>query len=203
MRAVSSYNMNEDQDLVLRVSSGDDRAREEFVHKFGRLIFKIASVVREQVGGFDHETGDIVGHVYVNLLEDDCRRLTSWKGLSKLSTYVAMLTRNIAIDYFKTRRKPVILSNRVEGQVVPQPFKDEAEAEKESLRKLRLTALTQSLDQLSAQQLAVINLRLAGNSLREIAVMVGIPEGTVFVQNSRALAKLRKSIVSAMNAAAD
>ena len=45
---------------------------------------------------------------------------------------------------------------------------------------------------LSPKQALILKLRLSGKSLRDIAKIMGLPEGTVFGENARAVNRLRE-----------
>lgn len=193
----SSYDVQADQELVEAVARGDTEAREQFVQDFGRLIFKIAATVRGQWQTNTVDVEDIVSHIHEKLLEDSCRRLRSWKGMSKLSTYVAMVARNLSIDFLRANHaSPAIDLGEGAGAVLPEPFADERESEEAAEKAGKIAALKRAIEDLPDQQRALVLMRLEGSSLRSIAAMLDIPQGTVFVQNSRALNRLKRELTS-------
>jgi len=196
MAPLTSNDTDKERHLVRACAGGDQQAREEFVQRYGRLIIKVAAATRERLSVHTCEVEDLVGHVYEKLLEDDCRRLMAWREMSKLSTYVAMVARNLVIDYVKKIGKMRSAPLREVESVMPSWIDLEESAEIDAQRDARLKALKAALGELPQQQLAIMLLRLEGNSLRDIAAMMAIPQGTVFVFNSRAMQKLKKTIVS-------
>ena len=64
----------------------------------------------------------------------------------------------------------------------------------ESLEESEIAALTEAIDRLPDKQAMIMRLRLEGKSLRDIAEFMHIPQGTAFVENSRALERLRRAL---------
>ena len=196
MADFSSYTIEDDRSLVLACSQGDEAARSQFVERFNRLIYKTVASTCQRFGAFTVEIEDMAHHVYEKLLEDECRRLQLWRGLSKLSTYLVMIARNITVDHLRKGGKEIPMEHVPEKPEIREWNVPEEAHEAETERQKRLVALRLAMREIPAKQLTIMNLRLAGKSLREIAQMTGLPQGTVFVLNSRALEKMRTLILS-------
>ncbi len=195
MTAETSYDVEKDRELVRACAAGCDAARNKFVEQYQRLIFKVVATTKSRFRADRAETEDMVGHVFEKLLEDDCRRLCAWRGLSKLSTYIVMITRNLVVDYLrKDHGTPCMPVPDCDG-VLPEAIQREEFAETTARQDARLKALRVALDALPQQQRAIMLLRIEGNSLREISTLMAIPHGTVSVWNSRAIERLRGLIV--------
>jgi len=129
------------------------------------------------------------------LLEDDYRRLRAWRAKAKLSTYLVQVTRNLVIDYFALRDK----GPRTEryDAVYERGGEMDVPADRE-IEALRMAALKDALDRLPPKQVAIIQLRLEGYTLKQIAVALRRPLGTISVENSRAVGKLRAMVRDAL-----
>lgn len=186
---MSSALYREEQRLVASCVAGRDGAWEEFLGAYERLIqsvaWKLQGRAHEPVG----EVEDLVAHVYEKLLENDCHRLTAWRGRAKLSTYLVPVARNLMLDYLKQRNKGVREELR-ESELVSEDGRN-AMDEQEIFNE-RLESVRKAMRELSPSQALIIQMRLRGKSLREIADITNRPVGTVSVENSRALEKLRK-----------
>jgi RNA polymerase sigma factor (sigma-70 family) len=186
-----SHDITGDRALIARCAAGDGPSWEEFTRRYGPIIRRTAQAVRDRLGAWRVEVDDMVGHVYEHLLKDDCRRLRQWRGEARLRTFLIHLTRNASIDYLRihNRGREIALSDAgdaaEQGRRVDPVFPD-AEGETSSAQRLHA-----ALQALPPQQLLIIQLRLASISLRDIARMLGLPQGTVFAQSTRAIERLR------------
>lgn len=191
MKPLTSNTYRDDKELVRGCAQGDAEQREIFAEKYGRLIRAAVARAYASHGAPQHDTEDVVNHVYEKLLEDDCRRLRAWNGDAKLSTYLVQVTRNLAVDCLRKQGRDGRLKNLDE---LPPWFKEiEMPRVAESAEPL-LDALQDAINELTPKRTMIIKLRLKGHSLREIAKLLNLPEGTVSVENSRALQALRKKL---------
>lgn len=189
---MASYSPEEDMALVAQCAAGDPEAWKTFMHAYGRLIHHVANRLKpDAVQGIDVE--DTVGHVYEKLLENQCGRLRAWRGHAKLSTYLALVARNLILDFLASRSKGPRLHPLEYAESVAVVSADPGEQE---ITSLRLRALREAMLELSPGQALIVKLRLQGMSLREIAAMLKRPVGTVSVENSRALARLREKMLA-------
>ena len=179
--------------LVAGCVSGDQSDWNRFIERYGPIVRTTARAVVYRYGYVGREIDDMVSVLYEKLIDNDYRRLRAWRGQAKFSTYLVQVAKNIFIDYIRARGKDE--KRRVELDTVPATdmacFDDPAESEKDP----RINDIENVIDQLSTKQAMILRLRLDGKTLREIAAFLNIPEGTVFVENSRAIRKLRKILI--------
>lgn len=188
---MSSTLYKKDLWIITACVEGDSEGWNRFIDAYGRLIrATVLKLFRTQIAP-SSDVEDIENHVYEKLLEDRCRRLSAWRGRAKFSTYLVQVVRNIVIDHLrKENRGPrVTLTDdlsKFPGQP-DHPLDREVQRErKEQLHKV--------IKALPPNQALIMCLRLEGKTLREIADITNRPIGTISVENSRALRKLRAAM---------
>jgi RNA polymerase sigma-70 factor (ECF subfamily) len=184
---MSSSIYSRDQRLVDACVAGSPESWDEFLAQYRRLVR--STVVKVCGSGKQrHEQEDIEAHVYEKLLEDECRRMRLWRRRARFSTYLVQVTRNLTLDYLnKGGKKPHVEPFDEHHDIgEPEPSFDG------ELNDLRLDALKWALEKLPPRQSIIIQMRLEGKSLRGIAEALNRPAGTVSVENSRAMEKLRE-----------
>jgi RNA polymerase sigma factor (sigma-70 family) len=82
-----------------------------------------------------------------------------------------------------------VYDERVDARTVPAATPEEPEWDAQ-----RLDALRSALEQLPEKQSIIVRLRLQGKTLNDIAAITKRPLGTIAVENSRALSKLRSAV---------
>ncbi|MCH8205301.1 MAG: sigma-70 family RNA polymerase sigma factor [Candidatus Hydrogenedentes bacterium] len=185
---MSSTLYKKDLCLITACVEGDPEGWNRFIDAYGRLIratvlklFRVQFAPRSDVE-------DIENYVYEKLLEDGCRRLSSWRGRAKFSTYLVQVVRNLVIDHLKkeNRGPRVTLTDDL------SKFPDESDHPLDrELQRERKELLHKAIQELPPNQALIMCLRLKGKTLREIADITNRPVGTISVENSRALEKLR------------
>lgn len=161
--------------------------------QYRRLIRSTAAQLRHRQDVASVDTDDLEHHIYQKLLEDDRRRLRAWQGRARFSTYLVQVTRNLVLDYYALRNKGPLAE---EYQASDEVEHDAGEEEAQTLRRAAFDSVLKSLPE---KQAILIRLRLEGKTLNEIAEITGRPLGTISVENSRALVKLRTGILALMN----
>lgn len=185
----------EEKQLIGACVKGDADSWSRFVDAYGRLIRATAGRVIQRSGNPLSEVEDVVSHVYEKLLDNDCRRLGAWRAKAKFSTYLVQVVRNLTLDYkAKDYRR-----ERVEQRTEYPQWIDERSlhADRDEDREMS-AALKKAMGELSPDRALIIHLRLEGKSLREIAQITNRPQGTIAVENSRALEKMRKVLRTAI-----
>jgi RNA polymerase sigma factor (sigma-70 family) len=183
---MASNTYRDETALIGACLAGDSAAWDAFSRQYRRLIRTTAARIRRSYPGASTDTDDLESHLYQRLLEDDCRRLRAWQGRARFSTYLVQVTRNLVLDYYALRNQrpvPEAYQAHMERSCVPETEDEWMEARKEAFRR--------ALTQLSPKQATIIRLRLEGRTLNEIAQITNRPPGTVAVENSRAMEKLR------------
>ena len=178
--------------LIADCATGCEHGWRRFSVQYGRLIRAIAASACTQWGTPDQEVDDLVGYVYEKLIEDGYRRLRAWRHKSTFSTYLVQVTKNLCIDYLKRHRRFMdrhVMTGGDETRETPdaRPSIPEELDNAGLLNRLDLVIAS-----LSPKQALILKLRLSGKSLRDIAKIMGLPEGTVFGENARAVNRLRE-----------
>jgi RNA polymerase sigma factor (sigma-70 family) len=171
--------------LIQACAEGDPEAWVRFRAQYGRLIRATAS----KFCGFNEESvADLEAITYQKLLEDRCRRLHAWQGRSRFSTYLVQVVRNLSLDWLDKERRTLQGSSIDDS---PEIAADSVSYEETEFHDVQVEALKQAITRLPERQAIIIRLRLEGKSLRDIALTLKRPVGTVSVENSRALTRLR------------
>lgn len=182
-----------DTELIEACLAEEPAAWERFMSQYRRLIRSTSAQLRRRYEVASIDTDDLEHHIYQKLLEDDRRRIRSWKGRARFSTYLVQVTRNLVMDYYALRNKGPLAE---EYEVCEQVEYDAGEEEIESHRRAAFAAVLKTLPE---KQALLIRLRLEGKTLNEIAEITRRPLGTISVENSRAMVKLRLGIEAWMN----
>ena len=188
----------EDEALIEACTSGDSRGWQDFVEKYERLIQSTVYGFRRQAHAKAYDTDDLLSLVYEKLLEDNCRRLRAWRGRAKLSTYLVQITRNLLIDKIVRGEKG---PEQTSLDASSKEFGEDPVVGKDESKEIKLMLMHEAMDTLPERQVIILRLRLEGKSLRDIARVLGRPVGTVSVENSRALARIREYVDEKLQAA--
>jgi len=177
---MEASDINEDLQLMQRVASGDETAVSELYDRFGGLVFRAS----RQLLPSDAEAEDALQEVFLRLWKTADRFDPN---RAKLVTWVMLLTRRHVIDRI---RRSAVRPKTTEMTASNEGFREGHEPK--STAEERHTQLVQRLAVLPELQRAVIERSyLQGFTLREVAIQLDIPLGTVKSALSRGLARLR------------
>ena len=174
-----------EHELIAACIEGIPDAWTQFKEQYQRLI---RAVIVRTTRVDESTVDDLEALVYQKMLEDRCRRLTAWRGRARFSTYLVQVTRNLVLDWVDKEGRRIStepLRPGADATVAADDFES-----KESVA-LQAAALRDAIRALPEKQALLMRLRLEGQSIREIAKLTRRPVGTVSVENSRAMAKLR------------
>jgi RNA polymerase sigma factor (sigma-70 family) len=91
---------NDDLTLARLVARGDQDAWDRFVDQYSNIIFSIARRFSK-----DYDTMmDIYLYVLQSLRDRGFKKLKAYNGQSKLSTYLVVVTRNLCIDHYRSKK---------------------------------------------------------------------------------------------------
>ncbi|PLY03387.1 MAG: RNA polymerase sigma factor [Desulfuromonas sp.] len=127
------------------------------------------------------------------------RSLGSFRGESRIGTWLYRTVSNLAIDHLrreKIKRKLFFLK-RNSDDADPVEFTPSSEPAQDDqlMAREELATVVQSLDKLSPRQRTVLTLRHQENlSIREIADILGLSEGSIKVHLHRAIQTLRAAL---------
>ena len=161
--------------------------------EFENLIYENQSLIIKVCKFYCHsqpDTDDLFQEITINLW----RGLSSFKGKSKISTWIYRVSLNTAISRsMKLSRDKLIYSERLPESVV-------FDSEERSDNELLIRALYQAIDQLKPTEKAIILLHLEEKSYSDISEIVGISEKNVSVKLVRIRRKLERIINEILNA---
>ena len=177
-----------DWELMQRVAVDDETAIEELYSRFGALVFQASRQVLRTCA----EAEDAVQEVFVRLWQTADRYDPA---RAKLVTWVMLITRRHLIDRLRRQsarpERTGIDDSRLEGGGPIAPHDERpTTGEEASESRERLRRGLQRLPEL--QRIVIERSYLQGFTLREIAVQLDAPLGTVKSALSRGLTKLRE-----------
>jgi RNA polymerase sigma-70 factor (ECF subfamily) len=188
----------DDRQLVARLLEGDGRAWRSFVERFGRLVLARGLAAARELGRpLDAAAADdLCAEVFSRLVADNFRVLRQYEGRSRLSTWLCVVTRRIALRQLSSlRREPALPSPGGERALVGLA----TSRDDEPLRRLlageersRLAAALAQLDHRHRQLLGM--LYLEGCSYREAASRLQMPMNSIGPTLARLYQKLRASL---------
>ena len=179
--------------IVLSCMDGDSAAWAELVRTHHRRVYGLCYRFTGNPADAEDLTQDVFLKVYSNLASFDTTR-------GSLQVWITTMTRNLLVDNFRRTRNQRATSSLDDGWefadelkpvdrlVASGPSPHEAAAKKE-LAKMVQAALTQVSTELRE---AVILRDLQDMDYKEIAQVLGIPEGTVKSRISRGRAELAR-----------
>jgi RNA polymerase sigma-70 factor, ECF subfamily len=183
-----------DAELVSHMARGQPRAFEIAMRRHNQLLYRTArSILRN-----DRDAEDCVQEAYLQAF----RAIATFRGESKLSTWLARIVINQALERMRKRKKEdgdVSLDNvldidthlAVVAAARFQPEQPEALAVRDEVGRL----LERHIDRLPAAFRTVFVLRaLEELSVEETAATLGIPEATVRTRFFRARSLLRAAL---------
>lgn len=187
----------DDRRLIDRILRGDRAAQEEFVHRFGGLIYAIL-----RANGLSaEEKEDLFQQVFLRLWDQDHRRLRQWRGGGggKFSSFLGILVARLVYDHKRclSRRPPLAGQGTTRDRDrlppdLPAPGPDPVTALCHHQQK---AAIESALRQLSARDAELITLKhFREQSHREISNRLGMTPNHVKVALSRAEDRLRKGL---------
>jgi RNA polymerase sigma-70 factor, ECF subfamily len=168
-----------DERLLQRLSGGDQRAMTEIFDRYSRLVFSVAVRVLADSG----QAEDVMQEVFLKVWREPQSFL---QDRGRLGTWLAVITRNRAIDSLR-RRRP---SDSIEDVILIARTDIASEVEHNSLLdKVRGAMKILPPEQKLSMELAYFE----GLSHSEIAARTGDPLGTVKTRIRSALLNLRKA----------
>jgi RNA polymerase sigma-70 factor (ECF subfamily) len=139
---------------------------------------------------------DIVQDVALNLFS----RADVLMPIETLSAYVYQSLRNRVIDYLRRHRNTVSLDESIDEEggssLIQEISESLSDAEKEVTQFELRKRIYSAIERLPGEQKAVvIETELNGRSFRDLSLEWGISIGTLLARKSRALAKIRESLL--------
>lgn len=174
-RAREERILQPDQSLVSRCLSGDETAWEDLVRQHTRTVYALCY----RFTGSSSEAQDLAQEVFLRVF----RTLRSFRSAEgSFGTWLARLTRNLLIDHYRrTRQERVTDSIEEQLPVLEQEGAGTPARPDQALAGREASEILQAaLQKLSPDLREAVILRdLQEMEYREIADVLGIPEGTV------------------------
>lgn len=171
-----------DRELIPRILSGDMRALETLMRLHNRTLYRTARAILRD----DAEAEDAVQEAYLQAY----RSLGTFRGESKLSTWLVRITANEALMRRRRNAKAAMAATNVEpDRLMCDEAGPESDAQRGQMRRL----LEARVDALPDPFRAVFVLRAVEElSVEETAAALGIPDATVRSRYFRARRLLRE-----------
>jgi RNA polymerase sigma-70 factor, ECF subfamily len=170
-----------DTELIARILSGDMRAMETLMRLHNRTLYRTARAILRD----DAEAEDAVQEAYIQAY----RALRTFRGESKLSTWLVRITANQALMRRRRNARSGIAPALAEPELADQGPGPEDEAQRGETRRL----LEAHIDALPGPYRAVFVLRAVEEfNVEETAAALGIPDATVRTRYFRARRQLRE-----------
>ncbi len=184
-----------DRDLVEACCRGDAAAWRELVDRFAPLCCHILRRTLLQRGwrAAEAEVDDLSAELFAELVASDYRRLRMYDPTYALTTYLGLIARSRAIDYWRRKVVEPRRSDADPTEIAAAPPHDTAPALDpggELVQKLQA-----ALEGLSPKERMMVQMfYFGGKKYREIAEAMGVPINTVCSTLCRTLEKLRKRL---------
>lgn len=194
-----TYDEMTDEQLVAEYMAGDATGMEVLYNRFFDRIYRLAYSKLLN----DQDAQDAVSAVFLKLV----RSIDSFRGESKLSTWIYTVANNAIMDMIRRRRPTLSIHSSIEtddGDTMVRELEDDAPGPEQLAVDDDFARFVYSkLDELPAAQRSVIELRyFMEMSYQDIADRLGIELGTVKSRINRAVAALR-TIISRDEVSAD
>lgn len=185
-----------DKQLVELVLAGAPGAVDLFVDRFTKFVH---SVFHRDLKMKPEDADDLHNETFLRLLDDNCRRLRSWRGEGNLVNWLGPVCRNLANDNYnkkKTRKEISIDGGDDENDPAPiVPLCTDPSPEDMALAAEKCRLVDKALEALSERDRSVLHLRhFEEKSYREIAEITGYKISSVGVILARAEERLRKEV---------
>lgn len=182
-----------DEQLIELHLSGDPRGMEAIYDRYFDRIYRLAY---SKLGNAP-DAEDVTSAVFMKL----CRSLGTFRGDSKLSTWIYTVSNNAITDFLRKKRPALSLDADMmmdDGDSVPREIKDDSRGPEELACEDDFARYVMSkLEGLPPHQRTVIELRYFMElSYQEIADQLGIELGTVKSRLNRAIGALRSTCSS-------
>lgn len=181
----------EEQILLERIRNGDQASFDSLVKEH---TGKVVGLAWRLVGNHE-EAEDLAQEAFFRLY----RALPSFRGESRISTWLYRTTTRLAIDFLRRERiKRKLFFFRQDNDApdpVEQASDNRSNPERDQQSREAMLSLRNSLKKLSSRQQVIFTLRhYEGLPLKEISEHIGIEIGTVKAHLHRAVTQLRKDL---------
>lgn len=177
--------MSSDQNIDIdSLLSGNKNAWKEFVRKVAPPAYAIIDKTLRQAGYSQDEAQDILQDLFLKLCRDNFRLLRKYDSKkAKITTWVTLIARNLAIDYLRRRRIPTTPLENVNEPACDNPAPSDD--------------IDLPFDILPPRQMLIMKLLYERElSVKEVAEFMNISKQSVRSARHKAIKKLRKAVLS-------
>lgn len=178
-----------ESELVARCLEGDESAWEDLVRTYTRRVYSICY----RFTGRESEAQDLTQEVFLKVF----RNVRSFRsGEGSFGVWLARLTRNLLIDHYRrSKNERVTASIEEQLPVLEEKAAIEGRTEAALAGREASEALQKALAKLSPELRETVILRdIEGLEYREIAQVLGVPEGTVKSRLNRGRSELARAL---------
>ena len=190
---------NNDARMLRAICAGDTAAWQKFILQYSNFIY---GAIVKYTDDYDEKMA-VYLHILEKLREDRHERLRQFAFKSKLSTWLTVVSRRLALDFLRSRygrdfslKKIRVVSIDAEPGTMRMlaetmdPEKELAAAERQEWRERLERGLRLAMDKLDdRERLAVQMIYFQGMRIREVGRLLGLPASYKFV--ARTLKKIR------------
>jgi RNA polymerase sigma factor (sigma-70 family) len=177
-----------DPSLIGRLLAGDDTALADVYDDYGALVYGLARSVSHD----EQIARDVTQDVFVHLWEFP-DRVDLARG--SLKSYLAVIAHRRAVDAVRRSERRTRTEERMRSQRASAAAASDTQVLTESARIWQSERLAALVDDLPREQGEALRLAyFEGRTYREVAVQLGIPEGTAKSRLRLALTRLREQL---------
>jgi RNA polymerase sigma factor (sigma-70 family) len=188
----------DDLEFVYQFVKGESQARDQFIKRYSRLIYKYIQHVL-QVRGFRDPSAhvdDIFQGFIVFLIDEDCKRLKAFKAKNgaTLATWIRYLTINFTRDYLRKVRPAISLDAEGDDNLALKDLLTDKTplANEELLNEEGFRALEDCVDLLSEDERYFVELNFNQKvSLEIMRDFLKLTRGAIDMQKARLMRRLK------------
>ena len=181
----------DDSELVRRLTLGDAEAWRLFVERHAALLHAVVARTLGASSRGASEAEDVLQGLFSKLWEDGCRRLATFRGRSRLSTWLAAVARREALDFVRSRgvrERTIAASTSLLAVLNGEAPAADAHAERRETE----AELEAALERIPSRDALLVRLvYVDGCPYREAARLLAVPENSISPWLSRARDRLR------------
>ena len=179
-----------DEWLIERFKEGDETAFDRLVRRYEQRVYQHAY----RLTGNADDAADVAAEAFLRMYT----ALKRFRGDAQLSTWLYRIVQNVYFDFYKREQRhqhlPLEISTEEDEEPMELPIPDEsADLDTLLLERERQRVLREAIDRLpDYQRVVMILFHVEQLSYEEIAVVTGLPLGTIKSRLNRARATLRE-----------
>lgn len=193
----------DDLEFVRRFVAGDRQAREDFLVNYSRLIYSYIHHILVARGfslGHGHAE-EIFQGIFCSLIDDDCRKLRSFKAKNgcSLATWLRQVTINFTLSFLRKLKPMVALDEEISGgsSLADILFDDSPSTRDLAGQAERLDKLQECISGLDNEDKYFIELHIHQDlGFEELKDYLKVSRGAFDMRKSRILTRLKECFKS-------